>query len=363
MPDILDAIDRFQRKHRFLSFPIAVIYKYADDQGNYLAAVVSYYAFIAIFPILLILSSILGFFLQGDPDLQEQLLDTALSQFPIIGDQLGRPEGITGSRSAVIVGSVAAIYGSLGLGHAGQHVMYTAWSVPRNSRPNPFLLRFRSLVLLMTAGIAIVIVTATSTVLNNFSLFGFEFVREIELLIHGASVAMTTAAFTILFWMASGRIGRWRTMLPGAFAVAVMWQTLQFVGTIYVERVIGRASAVNATFALVLGLIGLIWIAAVMAILAIEINVVRARRLYPRALLTPFTDNVSLTEADERAYRYYAKAQRHKGFQSVRVVFQNEEKASTKESSRAISETRPDKAKLDVPESADRSGTEPRRGD
>ena len=110
-------------------------------------------------------------------------------------------------------------------------------------------------------------------------------------------------------------------MLPGAFAVAVMWQFVQVLGSLYAERVIARASAVNATFALILGLIGLLFIASFMAVIGVEINVVRARRLYPRALLTPFTDNVQLTAADQRAYRYYAKAQRHKGFETVRVDF------------------------------------------
>jgi uncharacterized BrkB/YihY/UPF0761 family membrane protein len=74
-------------------------------------------------------------------------------------------------------------------------------------------------------------------------------------------------------------------------------------------------------FALVLGLIAFIYIASVMAVIGLELNVVLTRRLYPRALLTPFTDAVELTEADRRAYTDYAKAQRHKGFERVRVTF------------------------------------------
>jgi hypothetical protein len=77
----------------------------------------------------------------------------------------------------------------------------------------------------------------------------------------------------------------------------------------------------NKTFALVLGLIGLLYVGAVMGMLGIEVNVVLARRLWPRALLTPFTDSVDLTEADRRAYTFYARAQRHKGFENVEVTF------------------------------------------
>lgn len=319
---MLHAIDQFQRKHPILGFPIAVIYKYVDDQGNYLAALITYYSFLAIFPILLILSSLLGFVLQGNPELQEALLEGALAQFPIIGDQLGAPEGLTGSTSAVVVGVVAATYGSLGLGHAGQHVMYVAWAVPRAARPNPLLLRLRSLVLVAMAGSSVVVLTAGLTFASNLDVAGFEFRSQWQFLIHLGSISLLTVAFTLLFWMASGRIGRWRTMLPGAFVLAVLWQFHQFLGAKYVELVLSRVSSLNATFALVLGLIGLIYIAGVMAVFTTEINVVRASKLYPRALLTPFTDNVELTEADQRAYRYYATAQRHKGFQSVKVGFE-----------------------------------------
>ena len=138
--------DAFQRRHRLLGLPLAVIYKYFDDQGPYLAAIIAYYAFFAIFPILLIGTSVLGFFLQGDPELRDRLLDTALSQFPIVGDQLGRPEGLSGSTVAIVVGVVTALYGAINLGEALQNAANQVWAVPRNSRANPSLQRFRSLV-------------------------------------------------------------------------------------------------------------------------------------------------------------------------------------------------------------------------
>src|SRR3954447_26303094 len=115
MAKLVDRVDEFQRRHGVLGFPLAVVYKFMDDQGNYLAAVVTYYAFVAIFPLLLIASSILGFVLQGNEELKNELLTSALSQFPIVGTQLGRPEGLQGSTSAVVIGSLAALYGVLGL--------------------------------------------------------------------------------------------------------------------------------------------------------------------------------------------------------------------------------------------------------
>src|SRR5690349_4986762 len=130
------SVDRFQRHHPIVGLPIGVVYKYFDDHGPYLAAILTYYSFVAIFPMLLISSSVLGFVLQGDGDLRDRLLNSALSQFPIVGDQLGRPEGLTGSASAIVVGAVVALYGALGLGQAAQHAANVAWAVPRNSRTN-----------------------------------------------------------------------------------------------------------------------------------------------------------------------------------------------------------------------------------
>ncbi|MEQ4500210.1 YihY/virulence factor BrkB family protein [Nocardioides kribbensis] len=317
----VDGADRFQRRFPPVGIPLAIVYKHFDDQGNYLAAIITYYAFIAIFPLLLLASSILGFLLQGNPELQTQVLDSALSQFPIIGEQLGRPEGLQGSTTAVVVGGVAALYGSLGLGQALQNAMNIAWSVPRNSRPNPLLLRLKSLLLLITAGLSVLAVSVVSALGSQTEVFGPRLDGTITWLIRLATVLGVGAVLTFVFRLASARQHGLRAAVPGALALAVMWQLLQVIGTVYATRVLGETSQMNATFGLVLGLIGIIYIAAVMGVLAMEINVVLARRLWPRALLTPFTDNVELTDADRRAYAGYARAQRHKGFENVEVSF------------------------------------------
>ncbi|QBR93059.1 YihY/virulence factor BrkB family protein [Nocardioides euryhalodurans] len=314
-------VDGFQRRHPVLGVPIAVIYKFFEDQGNFLAAMATYYAFIAIFPLLLLASSIFGFVLQGRPDLEEAALNSALAQFPIIGDQLGRPEGLTGSVTAVVVGSLAAIYGALGLGQAIQNVMNAAWSVPRNSRPNPVLMRLRSLLLLLLAGTAVLGLSIFSALGSNAEVFGPAGNAAVAWLIRIGTVLILTAVLTSLFRLAAARSHSWVGALPGAFFTAVGWQVLQNVGAMYATSVLAGTSALNQTFGLVLGLIGLIFIASLTAVLGIEINVVLARRLWPRALLTPFTDAVDLTDADRKAYALYAQAQRHKGFETVTVRF------------------------------------------
>jgi membrane protein len=316
----LDAVDRGQRRFPPAGFPLAVIYKFFDDQGNYLAAIMTYYAFVAIFPLLLLGSSILGFFLQGNPDLQSELLDSALAQFPIIGDQLGQPGGLQGSTTGIVLGALVALYGALGLGQALQNALNLAWSVPRNSRPNPVLLRLKSLGLLLTAGLAVLALSVLSALSSNTSVLGDRF-ASYTWPIWVATVLINTLVLAVLFRYGTSRTHRFWGAIPGALTTALLWQLLQQIGTLYVTNVLTETSAMNKTFGLVLGLIGLIYIAAVMGVLGIEVNVVLNRRLWPRALLTPFTDKVDLTEADKRAYAGYAMAQRHKGFENVEVTF------------------------------------------
>lgn len=323
---LIDRADHVQRRHTVLGYPIAVIYKFFDDQGNYLASIMTYYAFIAIFPVMLLASSILGFILQGNPELREDLIDTALAQFPVIGTQLNVPDGLQGSTSAIVLGAVVAIYGCLGLGQSVQNALNIAWSVPRNSRPNPFLLRLKSLVLLMTAGVALLVVSGLSILGSSTQVFSDNVDVTIKWAIQVATVLLNGTVLTILFRLGSAREHRIRYAAPGGFSVAVMWLALQYFGTLYVTQVLVKAGPVNKTFGLVLGLMGLIYFASVMGVLGMQINVVLARRLWPRALLTPFTDNVDLTEADRRAYAGYARAQRHKGFETVEVTFTDTQK-------------------------------------
>jgi membrane protein len=315
---VADKLDRLQRRHKSAGFPIAVVYKYIDDSGPYLAALITYYAFVSLFPLLLLFSTILGHLLAGDPELQQRLIDSALSQFPVVGDQLNTPQELSGGVVGVVVGILASLYGGLGVAQAVQHAMNTAWSVPRNSRPNPFLARARSLLLLATAGVAVIGTTALSTLgAGNAGSLGM----VLRVLAIVASVAVNSLVFVFAFRLATARRLTVKQVVPGALAAAVLWQLLQTFGVSYVSHVVSTASAINGVFALVLGLLAFLYLAAVVGVLCVEINVVHVDRLWPRALLTPFTDDVDLTPGDRRSYTGLAKAQRQKGWEQVHVTF------------------------------------------
>ena len=324
MPEQVDRVDAYQREHRWLAVPIGVVYKFIDDQGGYLAAVLTYYAFVAIFPLLLIASSVLGFVLQGQSELQEEILSSALAQFPVVGDQLGRPEGIRGSGSAVVVGSLTALYGVVGLGQAVQNAVNVTWAIPRNSRLHPVVSRLRSLVWLVLAGVSLVLIAALPSLGSYLEIFGADLGGGERWLTMAATVVLNTVVLAVMMRLSTPHNEGLLEVVRGAAAIALLWQLLQVLGGVYVEHVIKDASEMNAVFAVVLGLVALLYIANVIAVIGLEINVVLAKHLYPRALLTPFTDSVQLTEADRKVYRQYAEAQRHKGFERVRVSFDDD---------------------------------------
>nr|WP_202927010.1 YihY/virulence factor BrkB family protein [Gordonia desulfuricans] len=295
---------------------MAVAYKFFDDQGGYLAALITYYAFISLFPLLLVFASILGFVLHDDPELQQRIVDSALAQIPVIGSQLEVPGEITGSVMAVTIGVVSAVYGALGVAVAMQNAMNIVWAVPRNNRPNPIRVRIRGAGLLSTVGVAVIGLTVLNGVVAASDLGS----ASTALTIVG-SVVLNTGIFIVAFRIGTSRPVSTRDVLPGAFGAALGWQALQTFGSVYVLRVIARASDAYGVFAMVLGLLAFLYLAAVLVVVCLECNVVRVDKLYPRSLLTPFTDNVVLTPGDEAAYTAQARAQRSKGFEEIDVTF------------------------------------------
>lgn len=310
--------DDYQKRHRWLGMPIAVLYKFVDDQGGYLASLITYYGFLSLFPLLLIFSTALGFALPGNPELQQQLIQSALSQFPIIGDQLtSSAQPLRGSGAGLVVGIVVALYGSVGVAVAIQNAFDQVWGVPIARRPDPIRARVRSLLPLLLFGLGVLLTTALSalgTAAEN--LWPALRVGAIAL-----SVATNCVLFVLAFRTLTTREVGIRDVLPGAITAALGWQVLQSVGALYVGYQLQGTGAVYGLFGIVLGLLAWIYLEALIIVLAAELNVVVAERLWPRALMTMFVNDVELTQADRRSYESYAKAQQYVNTERVDVDF------------------------------------------
>lgn len=312
-------LDELQRRNRVVGVIVAVVYKYNDDQGGYLAALITYYGLVSLFPLLLLLTTGLGVVLAGRPDLQAQVLHSTLSQFPVLGDQLHHPQGLSGGAVGVAVGLLGALYGGLGVGQALQNAMDTVWAVPKHKRPNPILSRLRSLLLLLVLGSAAIAATVLAAAghatgaLGIFSKLGLALV----------AVAINAVICLVAFRVTTARALTYREVLPGAIAAAFIWQMLQWFGAGYVAHTVKRASATNSVFALVLGALAFLFLASVALVMCAEVNVVLVERLYPRALLGVFSDDAELTLADRRTYTKKVKAERVKAFERVHVHFED----------------------------------------
>jgi len=318
----ITSVDAFQRRHHWAGFPLAVLYKYADDQGGYLAALITYYGFLSLFPLLLLLVTVLGFVVQGDPDLQAQLLNSALAQFPLFGSQLrASVHSAAGSGLGLAIGIVGTIYGCLGFAQATQHALNRAWAVPRNARPNPITSRVRSLLLIVVLGIGVLLTTAVSALITGAGAYGATIDTGLRVVAIVVATAANVGLFMLAFRVLTAREIATRHLRLGALVAGIGWQGVQLLGTYFVGHVLKGTQEAYGVFGLVLGLIAWIYLLALVTVLAAEVNVVGTRRLWPRALMTPFTDDVQLTSADKRTYTAYAESERHKGFETIEVGF------------------------------------------
>ena len=308
------AFDRYQRRHPWLGFPVAVLQKYSDDQGGYLAATISYYAFFSIFPLLLVFTTVLGFVLGGHGSLYKSLVDSALGQFPVIGSQL-RTHSLEGNGLALGLGIAAALWAGMSVFLAGQNAMNQVWGVPYRRRPDFFRLRIRALELLVLLGGGIL----ASTVLAGLGSFGASYGVAWKV----GSIALSTVLNVGLFWVAfrvlTAKDVTWRQLRGGAIAAAILYEILQALGGYYVGHAVKGASSTYGTFALVIGLLSWIYLSAHITLLAAEANVVATRRLWPRSFSMVIEQPA--TDADRVALTQRTKVEERRQDETVEVEF------------------------------------------
>jgi membrane protein len=316
----ISGIDRFQQRHALLGFPLAVRQKFAEDQGGFLSASVTYYAFFSIFPLLLVFVTLLGYALQGDPDLQRRVLDSALADFPVIGPQLKtNVHSLRGSAPALAVGIGVALWAGTGVALALENALDQIWGVPIRRRANPLLARLRALVWIAALGG----LTLIGTVLGSASaIAGYgPAVRVAALLM---SLAIDIAVFLAVFRVLTSHAPSWRDVLPGALVAGVAWEALQIAGGYIVDRQLRHASSTYGVFAIVIGLLSWLYLAANVTLLSAEINVVAGRRLWPRSF--SFITEQPLTPGDEHALRQRAGVEERRSDEDVSVGFDRPEK-------------------------------------
>lgn len=304
------AVDQYQQRHNWFALPMAVVKKFSNDQGGNLAALVAYYGFFSLFPLLLVFTTILGFVLQGDPSAERSVESSVVGQLPIIGSSL-HPHGLTGSVTALVIGIVTSLLAGLGVTSAAQNALSTVWAVPFKDRPDFLTQRLRGLGLLVFLGLMFLVSTGASGIVSGG--FGGALAKiagyVVSLLVN---FALFFAAYRL---MTSNNIPS-ADLRVGAILAGVLWTILQALAGYYIGHIVKNDSNTYGTFATVIGVLVWLHLGAQIFLYGAEINVVLSRRLWPRSFFGP-----PEAPADKRTLRALARVEERSEEQQVDVEF------------------------------------------
>jgi len=301
---IIHAVDALQQRHAWLAFPIAVWKKFGDDQAGNLAALIAYSALVAIFPLLLLLVTVLDIVLKNNPELKQKVLKAALDQYPVIGTQMENSIGhLTQTGVALAVAAIGIFIGALGVANSLQNALNSAWEVPFTRRPGFPWSWLRSAALIIVIGVGFI----GTTIISGLAAGAGRVLPGAgsSVLFYAVSLVLNFGLFWLGFRVGTAREITWRQLGLGAAISAVIWQILQAFGSYFISHQLAHASPLYGTFALVLGLIAWLYLQAQLTLYAVEINVVRTYRLWPRSLAPP-----PYTEQDRHAFRLYVEKRR-----------------------------------------------------
>jgi YihY family inner membrane protein len=308
--------DTAQQRHRLPAFIFGVVKKFGDDNGGVLVANLTHSAFVSLFPLLLVLVTVLGLVAAGDPTFRQAAINAVAGQVPLIGNELtGNVHQL--QRSSVIgliVGLVGLVWGSAGLAQAGLFTMEQVWNLPGPARPGYVPRLGRAMLFLGLLGGDVIV----STLLAILSTYGS---RPLSLVVFAEAVQATVNAgmYFAGFRILTPRGVPSRDLVPGAVAAGILWTALQVVGTLIVHHYL-HTDSVYGVFATVLGLVTWLYLAANITVYSAEVNVVLARRLWPRAIVQP-----PLTEADRVSMALQALQNQRREEQHVEVTFRDRE--------------------------------------
>jgi YihY family inner membrane protein len=287
-------LDRLQQRYAVIGFPFAVFQKFGNDQAGAKATLMAYYGFFALFPLLLLFATILGFLLPHNPQLQASLINSALANFPVIGEQLrSEVHPLEGNTAALVVGILGTLYGAFGIGLSAQNAMNSVWNIPFVKWPDFWHRYARTLGFIFLLGVP----TVAATVLTTIATVVRSGVSVTLIAIIGAAV-INFIVFVLTFMLLTAEPLGVADVALGALCATVFWQVLQLIGTRYVNRELHNASATYGVFAVVITLLSWLYLGSQLTLFAAEINVVARYRLWPRSITQP-----PLTKGDRLVFR------------------------------------------------------------
>jgi membrane protein len=279
----LRKLDKLQQRYRPIAFVVAIFKKYSDDDGGYLAALITYYVFLSLFPLLLVATSTIHFILTDYPQLQDRIIDGINEYFPALSDELQNGiQGFSQSGLALILGILITLYGVRGGAATVRYTFNKIWKVPKESQLGFPISVVRSLLVVFVGGSGLVL----AAVLSGYAagLTDAFIYRLIPIMI---SFLTLVCVFYLVFSMSiNSREPVRKDLLISAVAAAIGVQILQLVGGYLVIHQLRNLSSLYGAFAVVLGLLFWLYLQVQILLLAAFAGVVHARKLWPRSLIT-----------------------------------------------------------------------------
>jgi YihY family inner membrane protein len=273
--------DAYQQQRRWLAFPVGVFLKYSDDSSGNLAVLVTYYAFFSIFPLLLALTSALGYVLAGNPSWQSRIERSTLKSYPMIKAPLPHH----GSVIAVVLGIVLALYSGLGVAKAAENAWNIIYGVEREDRPSWLQTNLRALKVVLVGGLGLVVTTVVAGTVSSGRAIGIPVGWGLTIAGVALSAVLNTALFVLVFPWLTVRTVTKREVLPGAALAASVLALLQAGSTALITHKLRHVSAAYGSFATVIVLLSWIYLQAQVVLLAVQVNVVKQDKLWPRSIV------------------------------------------------------------------------------
>jgi YihY family inner membrane protein len=276
----LRKLDTWQQQHRWSALTYAVIKKYGQDGSGRQAALLTYYGFLSLFPLLLVLTTLLSLVASNHHHLQRDVIQSVTNYFPVLGSQLSSHiSSLHKNGLALLAGLLFTLYGARGVADAFRRGVQHIWSVPKAQRPGFPKTVLSNLVIIIVGGGGFILASA-STGLAAAAGHGLAF-RLLSVII---DLFILFWLFTFLLNFCLPRHVPIKDTRAGALAAAFGLVILQALGGYLLKNELKRLDALYSYFAIALGLIFWIYLQAQMFYYAITLSAVRAQRLWPRSI-------------------------------------------------------------------------------
>lgn len=303
--------DGVQKRHRPLAIPVAVLRKYSEDKSGNLATMIAFTAFFSAFPLLLVFVTLLGYFVPAS--VKNSVMAKVASMFPLLS--AGTVHGLSGQWWPLVLGLITSLWSGLAVVRVTQFAFDSVWEIPYTHRPKMFKQVRRSLGILATIGLGLVLsMIITGYVSGTATGIGLGVAGRVAGYV--IAIVLDIGLFVAAFRMLTERDVTTRDVLPGALLSGVAFWILQSISSLIISRYLQKSQATYGHFATVITILWWFYLQSLITLVGAQLNVVLRERLYPRSLT-----GEPETEADRRALAAYAQERTYHPREQVQAEF------------------------------------------